>query len=152
MHLSNTRQLPSTGRSVIPCYSAAKKTNPQILAENHHFCRVHEQNADFAFRTASSGIYQCSEETVRMSATAFTNVFIELDAPRSSGAVSGRFRTGCAARVLIGSVSVTCRCLAVVRVLGPACSGAPFGLFRWISVAHSTTSAVGVSFGVVPEV
>ena len=41
-HLSNTRQLPSTGRSVIPCYSAAKKTNPRILAENHNFCRVHE--------------------------------------------------------------------------------------------------------------
>ena len=50
MHLSNTSQLPSTGRSVIPCYSA-KKTNPQILAENHHFCRVHEQNADFALLT-----------------------------------------------------------------------------------------------------
>ena len=51
VHLSNTRQLPSTGRSVIPFYRAAKKTNPQILAENHHFCRVHEQNADFALLT-----------------------------------------------------------------------------------------------------
>ena len=51
VHLSNTRQLPSTGRSVIPCYSAAKKTNPKMLAENHHFCRVHEQNADFALLT-----------------------------------------------------------------------------------------------------
>ena len=30
------------------------------------------------------------------------------------------FRTGCAARVLVASVLVTCRCLAVVRVLGPA--------------------------------
>ena len=80
------------------------------------------------------------------------NAFNEPDVPRSSGAVSGRFRTGCAARVLIGSVSVTCRCLAVVRVLGPACSGAPLGLFRWISVALRSTSAVGVSFWVVPEV
>ena len=53
MHLSNTRQLPSTGRSVIPCYSAAKKTNPQILAGSYHFCRVHEQNADFALLTAA---------------------------------------------------------------------------------------------------
>ena len=54
MHLSNTRQLPSTGRSVIPCYSAANKTNPQILAENHNFCRVHEQNADLALLTGCS--------------------------------------------------------------------------------------------------
>ena len=53
MHLSNTRQLPSAGRSVIPCYSAAKKINPQILAENHHFCHVHEQNVDFALLTAT---------------------------------------------------------------------------------------------------
>ena len=34
----------------------------------------------------------------------------------------------------------------------PRLLGTPFGLFRWISVAHSTTSAVGVSFGVVLEV
>ena len=58
---------------------------------------------------------------------AFINAFNELDVPRSSGAVSGRFRAGCAARGLVGSVLVTFRCLAVVRVLGPACAGAPLG-------------------------
>ena len=76
---------------------------------------------------------------------AFINAFNEPDVPRSSSAVSGMYRAGYAARMLVGSVLVTCRCLAVVRVLRPACSGAPFGLFRWISVAHSTTTAVGVS-------
>ena len=82
------------------------------------------------------------------------NAFTELNAPRSSSAVSGMYRTGYAARVLVGSVFVTCRCLAVVRVFRPACSGsgAPLGIFRWISVALRTPSAVGVSFGVVPEV
>ena len=34
----------------------------------------------------------------------------------------------------------------------PRLLGGSFGLFRWISVAHSTTSAVGLSFGVVLEV
>ena len=45
-----------------------------------------------------------------MSATVFSNAFAftELDVPRSSGAVSGRFRTVFAARVLVGSVLVTC--------------------------------------------
>ena len=61
-----------------------------------------------------------------MFATSFTNAFADLDLPLSSGAISGRFRTGCAARVLVGSVLVACRCLAVVRVLGPAGSGPPF--------------------------
>ena len=87
-----------------------------------------------------------------MSATAFINAVTELDVPRSSGTVSGRFRTGCVARVLVGSVLVTCRCLAVVRVLGPAGLRAPSGHFRWISVARSATSAVGLSLWVVPEV
>ena len=65
-----------------------------------------------------------------MSATAFIDAFTEVDVPRSSGAVSGRFRAGwCAARVLVGSVLVTRRCLAVVRVLGPACSGGSFWAF-----------------------
>ena len=69
-----------------------------------------------------------------ISATAFISAFNELDVPRSSGAVSGRLRTGCAARVLIVSVLVTCRGLAVVRVLGSRPrllgGGAPsFGLF-----------------------
>ena len=62
----------------------------------------------------------------------FTNAFTEVDFPRSPGAVSGRFRTG-ARVVLVGSVLLTCRCLAVVRVLGPAGAGAPSGPFRWIS-------------------
>ena len=39
--------------------------------------------------------------------------------------------------------------LAVVRVLGPAGSGASSGLFRWISVAQSATHAVGLSLWVV---
>ena len=64
-----------------------------------------------------------SGETVGMFATAFINVFTELDVPRSSGAISGMYRAGYEARVLVGSVLVTCRCLAVVRVLRPACSG-----------------------------
>ena len=93
-----------------------------------------------------------SEETVGISATAFINAFTELDVPRSSGAVSGRFRAGYVSRVLVGSVLVTCRCLAVVRVLGPAGSGAPSGLFSVDSVAQSATSAVGVSLWVIPEV
>ena len=93
-----------------------------------------------------AGRQRCSEETAaRMPATVFINAFTELDVPRSSGAVSGRFRTGCAARVLVSSVLVTCRCLAVVRVLSPAGSGAPSGLFRWSSAALSATSVVGVS-------
>ena len=72
-----------------------------------------------------AGHQRCSEETAGMSATAFTKSFTELDVPRSSGAVSGRFRTGCAARVLVGcSVLVTCRCLAVVRVLAATGPGA----------------------------
>ena len=50
-HLSNTRQLPSMGRSVIPRYSAAQKKSPKIVPKNHHFSCDHEQNADFAFRT-----------------------------------------------------------------------------------------------------
>ena len=49
--------------------------------------------------------------------------------------------------VLVGSVLVTYRYLAVVRVLGPAGSGAPSGLFRWISVARSAIPAVGVLLG-----
>ena len=63
------------------------------------------------------------------------------DVPRSSGAVSGRFRAGCAARVLVGSVLVACRCIAVVRVLGRS-GGGPFGVRR--------SPGVGVSFGMVP--
>ena len=55
-HLSNTRQLPSTGRSVIPRYSTATQKKAPICAKNHHFPVVHEQNADFAFRTASLAI------------------------------------------------------------------------------------------------
>ena len=53
-HLSNTRQLPSMGRSVIPRYSAAQKRKPANCAKNHHFSCVHEQNADFSFRTGKS--------------------------------------------------------------------------------------------------
>ena len=48
-HLSNARQLPSTGRSVIPRYSAATKKKSPICAKNYHFPCVHEQNADFCF-------------------------------------------------------------------------------------------------------
>ena len=50
-HLSNTRQLPSTGRSVIPRYSAATKKNVPNLREKITIPCVHEQNADFAFCT-----------------------------------------------------------------------------------------------------
>ena len=64
-----------------------------------------------------------------ISATAFINAFNELDVPCSSGAVSGRFRAGCAARVLVGSVLVTCRCLAVVRVSAPPARGLLWGFF-----------------------
>ena len=39
------------GRSVILRYSAAQKNKPANCAKNHHFSCVHEQNADFAFRT-----------------------------------------------------------------------------------------------------
>ena len=91
-------------------------------------------------------------ETVGISGTAFINAFTELDVPRSSGAISRMYRAGYAARVLVGSVLVMRRCLAVVCVLCPACSGDPFGLVRWVSVAQSTTSAVEVSLWVVPEV
>ena len=70
------------------------------------------------------------ETAVGMSATAFINAFTELDVPCSSGAVSGMYRAGYAARVLVGSVLVTCWCLAVVRVLRPAGSGAPLFFSR----------------------
>ena len=50
-HLSNTRQLPSTERSVIPRYSAAIKKKVPNLREKSPFPVVHEQNADFAVRT-----------------------------------------------------------------------------------------------------
>ena len=36
-HLSNTRQLPSMGRSVIPRYSAAQKKKVRKIFQNHHF-------------------------------------------------------------------------------------------------------------------
>ena len=83
-----------------------------------------------------------------MSAAAFINAFTEIDVSRSSGAVSGRFRKGCAARVLVGSVLVTCRCLAVVRVLGPAGSGAPSGLFRRADFGHAKRHPRGPTVGV----
>ena len=51
------------------------------------------------------------------------------DVPRSSGAVSGRFRTGCAARVLIGSVSVACWCLPSFAFSGPPARGLLLGFF-----------------------
>ena len=51
-HLSNTRQLPSTtGRLVIPRYSAAKTKKVRKLYQKSQFSCVHKQNADFAFRT-----------------------------------------------------------------------------------------------------
>ena len=56
MHLSNTRQLPSTRRSVIPRYSAAKTLKSANCAKNHHFSCVHEQNAVLAFRTGRKAI------------------------------------------------------------------------------------------------
>ena len=62
--------------------------------------------------------------------------------------VSDGVRSAGADRFRLGGVLVP----VVVRVLGPACSGAPFGFFGWISVAHRTTSAVGMSFGEVLEV
>ena len=54
-HLSNTRQLPSTTRSVIPRYSAANTKKPANCAKNHRFSCVHEQNADFAFALIRGG-------------------------------------------------------------------------------------------------
>ena len=53
-HQSNTRQLPSMGHSAIPRYSAAQKRKPANCAKNHNFSCVHEQNADFSFRTGKS--------------------------------------------------------------------------------------------------
>ena len=91
--------------------------------------------------------------TVGISATAFINAFTELDGSCSSDEASEKFRAGCAARMLVGSVLVTCRCLAVVRrVLSPAGSGAPVSVFRWVLVAQSTTPAVGVSLWVALEI
>ena len=78
-------------------------------------------------------------------APAYINAFTELDVPRSSGAVSGRFRTGYAAWVLVGSVLVTCRCLlSVVRARSRSrWLGGSFWIF---SAVQSATPAVGVSF------
>ena len=39
------------GHSAIPRYSAAQKRKPANCAKNHNFSCVHDQNADFAFRT-----------------------------------------------------------------------------------------------------
>ena len=73
---------------------------------------------------------------------AFINALNELDVPRSSGAVSGRFRAGCAARVLIDSVLlVTCRYLAVVRALGPACSSGGAGIPVFLGLARKIIRA-----------
>ena len=98
-----------------------------------------------------AGRQRCSEETVGMSATAFINAFTELDVPRSSGAVSGGFRTGCAARVLVGSVLVTCGALPSFAFSFFAGSGAPSGIWAFRGGFRSRKApppAVGVSLWV----
>ena len=78
------------------------------------------------------GVYQCLHCTRRPA-------FVRCE-------IFGRFRTERAARVLVGSVLVTCRCLVIVRVLGPAGS-APVHIAAPTPRCHVSKCSISVARG-----